>query len=205
MQPNDRDSWRLTPQRVGRIYFRQDQIRFPLKAAYDVRRESILQCDVPSRPLPSVLWGESPENLEDSVPPGEPSSSRGEFAAEDNKAEFSPEVLAEFPDDMTFPYSDPEVYGIYTPVRKGSMRVPDIQEVPEWNDLTSFHKKIQISLYAERCEFRRKDKIARLRKLLAQRLDKGQGPHNPRRQRPSEEQQKRRQPWSRYRCPQALV
>jgi hypothetical protein len=57
MQPNDRDSWRLTPQRVGRIFFRQDQIRFPLKAAYDVRRESILQCDVPSGPLPSVLWG----------------------------------------------------------------------------------------------------------------------------------------------------
>ena len=54
-QPNDRDSWRLTPKRVGRIYFRQDQIRFPFKAAYDVRRESILQCDVPSGPLPSVL------------------------------------------------------------------------------------------------------------------------------------------------------
>ena len=55
MQPNDRDSWRLTLQRVGRNYFRQDQIRFPLKAAYDVRCESMLQCDVPSGPLPSVL------------------------------------------------------------------------------------------------------------------------------------------------------
>ena len=173
MQPNDRDSWRLTPQRVGRIFFRQDQIRFPLKAAYDVRRESILQCDVPSGPLPSVLWGESPENLGDSVLPGEPSSSRGEIVQE-NKAEFSPEVLAEFPDDMTFPLSDTEVYGVYMPVRKGSMRVPDIQEGPEWNDLTPSHKKIQINLYTERCEFRRKDKIARLRKLLAQRLDKGQ-------------------------------
>ena len=92
---------------------------------------------------------------------------------EANKAEFSLEVLAEFPDDMTFPYSDPEVYGIYRPVRKRSMRVPDIQEGPESNDLTPSHKNIQISLYAERCEFRRKEKIARLRKLLAQRLDKG--------------------------------
>ena len=110
------------------------------------------------------MWGGSPENLEDSVPPGEPSSSRGKCVAEDNKAEFSPEVLAEFLDDMTCPYSDTEVYGIYTPVRKGSMRVLDIQEGPEWNDLTPSHKKIQISLYTERCEFRRKDKIARLRK-----------------------------------------
>ena len=41
--PNDRTSWRLTPQRVGRLYFNtQREPQFPLKPAYDVRRESIL-------------------------------------------------------------------------------------------------------------------------------------------------------------------
>ena len=66
----------------------------------------------------------------------------GEIAApEADKVDFSPEVLAVFSDDMTFSYSDPEVFGVYTPVRKGSMRVPHVQEGPEWNDLTRSHQK----------------------------------------------------------------
>ena len=81
-------------------------------------------------------------------------------------AEYSPEVLREFPDSYMFPFSDPEVYGRYFPIRKGSMRVPDMAEGPDWNSLSNAHKTIEIKLYPERCEMRRKSKLERLRGLM---------------------------------------
>ena len=70
---------------------------------------------------------------------------------------------------MTFAYSDHEVYGQYQPVRKDSMRVPDIPP-HDWNRLVSERKKIECELYGERCEGRRKEKIRRLRNLMQAKL-----------------------------------
>ena len=46
VSPNDRESWRLTPQRVGRVIFDKSKPpEFALKQVFDVRRESILRTD----------------------------------------------------------------------------------------------------------------------------------------------------------------
>ena len=43
--PMDFDSWRITPERSGRVLFDKANPRFPLKPAYDYLRESILRFD----------------------------------------------------------------------------------------------------------------------------------------------------------------
>ena len=63
---------------------------------------------------------------------------------------------------MILPLNDPEVYGNYMPVRKGSMRVPDIAEGRDWNTLPDAFKTIEIEEYPKKCEMRRKAKIHRL-------------------------------------------
>ena len=93
-------------------------------------------------------------------------------ALPDDVAEYSPEVLAEFPSDMQFPYNDIEVYGIYMPVRHGSMRVPDCS-IADWNVLQSAGKLREQDLYVVRCEDRRKAKIGKLRKALVKRICSG--------------------------------
>ena len=79
--PNERNSWRLTPQRVGRIYFNsQREPQFPLKPAYDVRRESILIPEQATGRDVSV-WVGDPTLFDcaKDVPPVEPTAPRGGF------------------------------------------------------------------------------------------------------------------------------
>ena len=56
-------------------------------------------------------------------------------------AEYSPDGLAEFSNDMQFPYNDLEVYGIHMPARHGYMRVPDFS-ITNWNKLQPAWKLI---------------------------------------------------------------
>ena len=112
--------------------------------------------------------------LVDTTAPRGDSGARGstaELAPPPIGAEFSPEIFAEFPDSIEFPFDDPEVNGNYMLVRTGSMRVPDIQ-VGEWNRLSPAHKGIQQDLYLQRCEQRRNDKIKILRKALKERTER---------------------------------
>ena len=53
------------------------------------------------------------------VPPG-PSS------AGSSSGGYLPEILTKYPDDFAFPADDPEVYGLYGPVKAGSRQVPDL-------------------------------------------------------------------------------
>ena len=87
-------------------------------------------------------------------------------------AEYSPEIRAEFPSDMQFSYNDTEVYGIHTPVRHGSMRVPDISVV-EWNKQQPVWKKKEQDQYPIRCGQRRIENIERLRKALMKIIGNG--------------------------------
>ena len=73
---------------------------------------------------------------------------------------------------MRLSFNDTEVYGIHTPVRHGSMRVPDISVV-EWNKQTPSWKRNEQDQYPIRCEKRRKVKIERLRKVLIKRIGNG--------------------------------
>ena len=58
--PNDRTSWRLTPQRVGTFDFNtQREPQIPFKPAYDVRRESIL-IQEPATGRDISVWGGEP-------------------------------------------------------------------------------------------------------------------------------------------------
>ena len=119
--PNDRTSWRLTPQRVGIIYFNtQRETQSPVKPAYDVRRESILVTEPATGRDVSFLGGEpslldSPEDasLVDTTAPQGDCGARGstaELTPPPIGAEFSHEILAIFPDGIEFPFDDPEVY-----------------------------------------------------------------------------------------------
>ena len=58
--PNDPVSLKMTPQRTGRVIFDRSRPLFPLKASYDVRRESILR--------PDPVLGRDVEPSGDSVP-----------------------------------------------------------------------------------------------------------------------------------------
>ena len=85
--------------------------------------------DPPEHPPPLGL--EDPARSSDSVR-GESSSSPGSGSSappadvSGSTEPFAPDVLAELPDDMQFSELDVEVYGQYGPVRRDSMRVPDI-------------------------------------------------------------------------------
>ena len=68
-------------------------------------------------------------------------------------AEYSPDILAEFPSDMEFSYNDIEVYGIHMPVRHGSMRVLGFSIIV-WNRLQPAWKLIEQDQYTVRCEHR---------------------------------------------------
>ena len=52
------------------------------------------------------------------------------------------------------------------------MRVPDIPEGPQWNTLSQFHKRVEVTEYPGRCEARRKEKIHRLRTEMQARIQK---------------------------------
>ena len=79
--------------------------------------------------------------------------------------------MREFPDDFQDPLNDPEVYGRHAPVRRGSMRVPDIAEGQDWITLSDTHKKIDVEQYPERCRLRGQIKLDRLRKAMQDKLD----------------------------------
>ena len=159
--PNDPTSWKLTPQRVGRVYFNTLAPEFPLKPAYDVRRESILTLD-PSTGREEQIWGGEIPVMEFPPEPGltSPTTSRGDSTARastdpapahcKDDVVFPPEVIAEFSDDMLFPMSDREVYGQYAPVRSNSMRVQDIPPGPAWNDLSDAMKGIEQLEYSQK-------------------------------------------------------
>ena len=87
-------------------------------------------------------------------------------------AEYSPEILAEFTSDMPFSYNDTEVYGIYMPVRHGSMRVPDIRVI-DWNVLQPTWKKLEQDQYTVRCGNRGQANIEKLRKALVKQIGNG--------------------------------
>ena len=53
--------------------------------------------------------------------------------------------------------------------------MPDIDAGPAWNNLSSGHKKIQIQLYPERCEFLRRATFFRLRDSLVMKLGTSPG------------------------------
>ena len=74
-------------------------------------------------------------------------------ALPDDVAEYSPDILAEFPSDMEFSYNDIEVYGIHMPVRHGSMRVLGFSIIV-WNRLQPAWKLIEQDQYTVRCEHR---------------------------------------------------
>ena len=130
--PNDPSSWRLTPQRPGRVIFNRNTPMFPLKASYDVRRESILEIDMTTGKPQAPLGAPVPLlDNEGNMPPAAPNadSARGDSSSSTDGAapkkadaeptlEFLPEVLLEFPDGYVFPFSDPDVYGRYFPVRQ---------------------------------------------------------------------------------------
>ena len=124
-RPNERESWRMTPKRTGRVIFDAANPRFPLKPAYDLRRESILKQDL-LLGNHYVQWGEAPTVLDaGSAPPlvpealpgpargGKPASSSTGPLIPPISAEvqdtFLPQVLLELPDSMQFPLDDPEV------------------------------------------------------------------------------------------------
>ena len=107
--PNVRNSWRLAPQRVGRLYLNtQREPQFPLKSAYDVGRESIM-IQEPATGRDVSVWGGDPtlSDCPKDTPLVETMAPRGGFRrsrehrrarATTNWAEFSPEILREFPD-----------------------------------------------------------------------------------------------------------
>ena len=176
---NDPLSWRLTPQRVGRVIFNNTMTpQFPLKPGYDARRESILQQEFGGEPTRF----NNADHIDVEVPP--PSAPQGEsntdiatagdspVALPPDVAEYSPEILAEFPSDMQFSYNDTEVYGIHVPVRHGSMRVPDISVV-EWNKQQPAWKNNEQDQYPIRCENRRKENFERVRKARIQIIGNG--------------------------------
>ena len=95
----------MTPQRVARLSFNtQREPRFPLKPAYDVRRESTLVQE-PGTGRDILVWGGEPPLfdcpkdtplVETKAPQGD-SGARGitdELAPPPVGAEFSPEILA---------------------------------------------------------------------------------------------------------------
>ena len=126
--PMEFDSWRITPERSGRVLFDKANPRFPLKPAYDYLRESILRFDPVSGFRKAVTGSEVP--IFDAPADGRANSPRGDSASSSapplppplvppanvqgerlSNAEFSDEVLRALPDDMAFPFTDLEVYG----------------------------------------------------------------------------------------------
>ena len=101
-----------------------------------MRRASIL-IQEPATGRDVSVWGGDPTLVDypKDVPPVEPTAPRGDSGARGSTdeltpppigAEFSQEILNEFPDSIELPFNDPEVYGDYMPARTGSMRIPDI-------------------------------------------------------------------------------
>ena len=79
------------------------------------------------------------------------------------RSSYAPEVLERYPDNMEFDANDPEVYGEHFPVRRESMRVPDIS-VEDWAKLSDGDKHMESrNLYQLRVRERKKAKIKRLR------------------------------------------
>ena len=80
--PNDPLSWRLTPQRVGRVMFNATMTpQFHLKPGYDARRESIVQQDLFTGLSDAVFGGEPirfANNEHAHVEAPEPSAPRGD-------------------------------------------------------------------------------------------------------------------------------
>ena len=101
-----------------------------------MRRESIL-IQEPATGRDVSVWGGDPTLFDcpKDVPPVEPTAPRGDSGARGSTdelapppigAEFSPDILHEFPDSTEYPFNDAEVYGNYMPVRTGSLRAHDI-------------------------------------------------------------------------------
>ena len=100
--PNERASWRVTPQRTNRVLFDRERPLFPLKASYDAQRESILRFDHVSgkfetpqgEPVPifDPVGAENGE-LGPSHTASGPAPTRGDFSSSSSSGSHGPQPI----------------------------------------------------------------------------------------------------------------